>query len=154
MNDTSNTFDNIVDDYLIHSNVMGSHWYQHDPNRRWQSQAVYAKGMPNPDGKVRGGKKKELEKTSGRYASGSKSKAEQDEDYDDNPPITPTSGMHWRATKRDIEKARDAGLRAARKEASEKAFNQSVKKEFDAKAANKEAWALAEKKCQIIKHQR
>jgi len=41
-------------DYLIHYGVPGMSWRQHGSGRRWQSQAVYAQGQPNPDGKVRG----------------------------------------------------------------------------------------------------
>ena len=44
----------LVDNYLMHFGVPGQKKGQHDPNRRWQSHAVYAQGMPNPDAKVRG----------------------------------------------------------------------------------------------------
>lgn len=34
---------------LYHEGVKNMHWCQHDPKRRWQRQAVYAMGQPNPD---------------------------------------------------------------------------------------------------------
>lgn len=46
----------VVDNYLMHYGVPGQKRGQHDPNRRWQSHAVYAQGRPNPDAKVRGEK--------------------------------------------------------------------------------------------------
>lgn len=54
--DDSARFDELCHSYLTHSGVKNMHWCQHDPNRRWQSQAVYAQGRPNPDAKVRGSK--------------------------------------------------------------------------------------------------
>ena len=41
------------DAYLMHYGVKGQKYGQHDPNRRWQSQAVYANGQPDPDAKER-----------------------------------------------------------------------------------------------------
>ena len=38
---------------LYHYGVKGQKKYQHDPNRRWQRQAVYANGQPDPNAKDR-----------------------------------------------------------------------------------------------------
>lgn len=50
-------FDRLTDAYLMHSGRPGQSWYTHKYGK-WQSQAVYAQGRPNPDAKVRG--KKEI----------------------------------------------------------------------------------------------
>ena len=54
--DDSVRFDELCHSYLMHFGVPGHKKHQHDPNRRWQSHAVYAQGRPNPDAKVRGQK--------------------------------------------------------------------------------------------------
>lgn len=36
---------------LYHFGVKGQKKHQHDPNRRWQRQAVYANGQPDPNAK-------------------------------------------------------------------------------------------------------
>ena len=43
-------------DELAHYGTPGMHWRQQGPGKRYQSQAVYAQGRPNPDAKVRGQK--------------------------------------------------------------------------------------------------
>ena len=45
----------IVDNYLMHSGRKGQKKGVHQFGK-WQSQAVYAQGRPNPDAKVRGGR--------------------------------------------------------------------------------------------------
>ena len=40
------------DDELMHYGTKGMKRGQHDPNKRWQSQAVYAQGKPNPNARV------------------------------------------------------------------------------------------------------
>lgn len=50
------TFDQLTDDFLMHYGTPGMHWSQQGPGKRWQSQAVYAQGRPNPDAKARGQK--------------------------------------------------------------------------------------------------
>lgn len=52
----ADTFDNMTDDFLMHYGTPGMHWRQQGPGKRWQSQAVYAQGRPNPDANVRGNK--------------------------------------------------------------------------------------------------
>ena len=47
----------------MHYGTKGMKRGQHDPNKRWQSHAVYAQGKPNPNAKVRG--KKEDRKLAG-----------------------------------------------------------------------------------------
>lgn len=52
------SFQELTDDFLKHYGTPGMHWRQQGPGKRYQSQAVYAQGRPNPDGKVRGHKEK------------------------------------------------------------------------------------------------
>lgn len=47
-------FDELCQTYLMHYGTPGMHWRQQGPGKRYQSQAVYAQGRPNPDAMVRG----------------------------------------------------------------------------------------------------
>ena len=63
---TNKVYDNLVDNYLIHSGRKGQKKGVHQFGK-WQSQAVYAQGRPNPDAKVRGQKEST---TPGRMTDG------------------------------------------------------------------------------------
>ena len=58
---TNEVYDNLVDNYLMHSGRKGQKKGVHQFGK-WQSQAVYAQGRPNPDAKVRGQKEKEIQR--------------------------------------------------------------------------------------------
>lgn len=47
-------YENLKNDSLMHYGTPGMHWRQQGPGKRYQSQAVYAQGRPNPDAKVIG----------------------------------------------------------------------------------------------------
>lgn len=41
-------FDALTSSYLMHDGQAGQEWYKHVDERKWQTHAVYAHGMPNP----------------------------------------------------------------------------------------------------------
>ena len=47
---------------LYHFGIKGQKKHQHDPNRRWQRQAVYANGQPDPNAKETRAEKNKSEK--------------------------------------------------------------------------------------------
>lgn len=47
--DVMTAVDNVAALYLMHEGTPGMHWYRNGPGKRWQTQAVYAHGMPDPN---------------------------------------------------------------------------------------------------------
>ena len=54
--------DACVGSYLKHYGTKGMKWRQHGEGKRWQSHAVYANGMKDPDTKEKGGKLRSVAK--------------------------------------------------------------------------------------------